>query len=568
MRNCTVDDWPDCAHRGYLGSFWADCTEFTVFNKMNSVTHQGHVLTDGTYTPLNMFQARTMAQEFKSLGLELYYGFLTYTMNTGWPYCWNSYLGMQIEAAKKIAALGANIYYPNDDSRYAVVTPEDEETGLKPSDYDAKHLLKFFNAVKKDYPDFKLQYCPPFYWGPNAKHPYPDSREKYLKSLRILPEDVIITWTGERVCSFKKRPSSVKWYTDLIGKKPILFQNKTGPHHRLSYIVDKTDWYGWHYPGFFENDIYGYQKNSHTPMECPQITSLADCLWNVKGYDQERGIKRGLEQYVGKGLYEALQPALGYLSWFDRYKYGQIDQLVRDENPQEVDKAVAIIEEATEKAIKLVGSAKMHQMGAWMRARGWAKGIQKAVHNPPDFRKLYSRWLDQTLDAAISSGYEKSEGDLLFDAIDFHFVGSGLYPPPDGGTGRTIGSRFAASVYPGGTAVAKKTVKFLPLAGKCKVAMYAQGGCNGVRITLNDKVVYEGRNPCNNGWNGPYSRYVFNFPSSIIKKGENVLKVSHIGSDYFPLRVNHIAIMMPKVKKSIEEEMKPKTELDTLTLDE
>ena len=568
MRNCVVDDWPDCPHRGYLGSFWSDCTEFTVFNKMNSVTHQGHVLTGGTYTPLNMFQARSMAQEFKSLGLELYYGFVTYTMGMGWPYCWNSYCGMQIEAAKIIASLGANVYYPNDDARYAVITPEDEETGLKPSDYDAKHLLTFFNAVKKEYPDFKLQYCPPFYWGPNANHPYPDSREKYLKSLRILPEDVIITWTGERVCSFKKRPSSVQWYSNLIGRKPILFQNKTGPHRRLSYIVDHTDWYGWHYPGFFENDIYGYQKNSHTPMECPQITSLADCLWNPKGYDMERGIKRGLEQYVGKGIYDALRPALPYLSWFDRYRYGAINTLVRDEDPQEVDRAIAIIDEATEKAVKLVGAAKMNEMGAWMRARGWAKGIQKAVKNPPDFRKMHSRWLDQTLDAALSSGYEKAEGDLLFDAIDFHKVEAMLYPPPQQGTGRTIGSRLSAAIYPGETAIAKKTVNFLPLAGKCKAAIYGQGGCLALRITLNDKVIYEGRNHCNNGWNGPYSRYVFHFPSSVVKKGENVLKIKHTGSDYFPLRVNHLAIMMPKVKKSIEDELRPKTELDNLTLDE
>lgn len=568
MRNCRVDDWPDCAHRGYLGAFWGDCTEFTVFNKMNSVTHQGHVLTNGRYTPLNMLQAAAMGSEFKSLGLDLYYGFLTYTMNMGWPYCWNSFLGMQIEAAKKIAALGVGIYYPNDDSRYATLTKEDEATGLKPSDFDAKHLLKWYNAVKEEYPDFKFQYCPPFYWGPTARHNYPDDRDKYLKSLSILPPEVIICWTGERVCSFKKRPWAVEWYTKLIGRKPILFQNKTGPHHRLSYIVDKTDWNGWHYPGFFEKDVYGYQKNSHTPMECPQITSLADVLWNVKAYDMERSIKRGLEQYVGKGLYEALAPALDDLSWFDKYMYGKIDSHVRDEDVERVGRRIENIRKATKNAIDIVGSAKMHEMGAWMRAANWAEDIYKAVKNPPDFREMHATWLEQAHDAALSSGYEKKEGDILFDAIDFHKVSAELYPPPEYDTGRTIGSRFSAVIYPKATGEAKATVRFLPLKGKCKLNIYAQGGCNKIAITINGKEIYKGRNPCNNGWNGPYSKHQWEFPSDLIKKGENVLRITNHGESWFPIRVNYAAIIMPKQKKSLEEQMRPMSELDELTLDE
>ena len=568
MRNCRIDDWPDCAHRGYLGAFWGDCTEFTVFNKMNSVTHQRHVLTNGRYTPLNMMMAAKMGKEFKDLGLDLYYGFLSYTQNMAWPYCWNSYLGMQIEAGKKIAALGVGIYYPNDDCRYEVVTKDDEATGLKPSDYDADHLLKWYNAIKAEYPDFKFQYCPPFYWGPTARHNYPDDREKYLRSLRKLPPEVLICWTGERVCSYKKSPAAVKWFTDLIGRKPILFQNRTGPHYGLSYIVDATDWNGWHYPGFFENDIYGYQKNSHTPMECPQITSLADCLWNVKAYDKEGSIRRGLEQYVGKGLYEALLPAVGALSGFDRYQYGKIDSRVRDENLAEVEADLKKIHEATDNAIKLVGAAKMNEMGAWMRALHWAEDILKAVKRPPDFRKEYASWLDQTLSAAISSGYEKGEGDILFDAIDFHQVGAEVFPAPEDKTGRTIGSRLSALIPSGGAGVAKATVKFLPLKGECTLNVYGQGGSREIEMSINGKTIYSGKNPLNHAWNGPYSKHSWKFPSSWVKKGENVFVIKNTEKDWYPVRINYAAIVMPKKKKSLEDQMKPKSELDELSLDE
>ena len=568
MRNCRIDDWPSCAHRGYNGAFWGDCTEFTVFNKMNSVNHQGHVLTIGRYSPLNMMMAAKMAKEFKDLGLELYYGFLTYTMNMGWPYCWDSFLGMQIEAGKKIAALGAGIYYPNDDSRYAVVTKEDEATGLKPSDYDAEHILRWFNAIKAEYPDFKALYCPPFYWGPNARHRYPDDREKYLRSLRGFPDDFAILWTGERVCSFKKAPSSVKWITNLIGKKPMVSQNKTGPHFRLSYIVDKTDWYGWHYPGFFEDDIRGYHKNSHTPKECPQITSLADCLWNAPAYDMEDSIRRGLNHYVGKGLYDALAPALNALSGFDRYMYGQVDTRVRDEKLEDVERDVRLIHEATDNAVKLVGAAKMNEKGSWMQAVGWADGILRAVKRPPNFREIYKNWLEQTLSSALSSGYEKSEGDILFDAIDFHHVGAEIFPAPEHDTGRTIGSRFSAHIYAGGTGVAKATVKFLPLKGDCSLNIYGQGAGSVIEITLNGKTIYDGKNPLNRGWNGPYSKHSWKFPSSWIVKGENELRIKNKEKDWFPIRVNYAAILMPKKKKSLEEQMRPKNELDELTLDE
>ena len=98
--------------------------------------------------------------------------------------------------------------------------------------------------VKAEYPKHFMQFCPPFYWGPDGRHRYPDNREKYLRSLRKLPPETMICWTGPRVVSHKKSPSAVKWYTDLIGRRPILFQNRTGPHHSLSYLVDATDWNG------------------------------------------------------------------------------------------------------------------------------------------------------------------------------------------------------------------------------------------------------------------------------------------------------------------------------------
>lgn len=567
MRHCRIDDWPDCPRRGYLGAFWSDCTEFTVFNKMNCVTHQRHVLANGRYSPLNMLQAATMAREFKSLGLDLYYGFLTYTQNMGWPYCWNSFLGMQIEAGKKIAALGAGIYYPNDDCRYDTLTEEDEATGLKPSDFDAPHLVRWHDAIKAEYPDFKFQYCPPFYWGPDGRHNYPDDREKYLRSLRILPPETMICWTGARVCTYKKTPSSVKWYSDLIGRKPILFQNRTGPHNRLSYIVDQTDWNGWHYPGFFENDVCGYQKNSHTPTECPQITTLADCLWNVKGYDKARSIRRGLAQYVGEGLYDALAPALGALASFDRYEYGQVTTAVRDENPAEVERDVVAVRKATANAIALVGRDKMNELGSWMRGLAWAEGILKAVRNPPDFRKIHAAWLEKTRAVALSAGYDKAEGDILLDAIDFHGASAEVFPT-EKKTGSNRASLLAACVQEGRTAWAKTDIWLPPRKGQCRLQLYAQGACPAIQISLNGKTLYDGANPCDKGWDGPYTKHEWSFPATLLAKGANEIRISHKGNGWHPLQIGYVALLVPRTEKQPEDALNPRSALEDLSLDE
>jgi hypothetical protein len=198
--------------------------------------------------------------------------------------------------------MGAHVYYPNDDSRYPA-HKDDLKTGKNPSDFDAEHVLAVFKGVKAKYPWFTMIYCPPFYWGPDSSAPYPDDRDKYLKSMRIFPEDIDIFWTGGQVKGYNKSKRQVEWFRSLTGQKPAIGQNGTGPHNLLSYITDETDWYGWHYPGFFENDIKAFLKNSAIPTECTQLSTLGDCLWNVKGYDKRRSVERAVGQLLGEKMY-------------------------------------------------------------------------------------------------------------------------------------------------------------------------------------------------------------------------------------------------------------------------
>ena len=384
VRICEIEDWPDTAWRGYESTpMWGDTTEYTIFSKLNYAVVQFHPLSDGNNSPLNLYQCAELAREFREFGLRLCYGITNYTMGLGWAYCWKGYLSVQIETCKMFAAMGANIYYPNDDCRYATFVKDDESTGLKPSDFDAKHVLALFNAVKAEYPWFKMIYCPPYYWGPDLAARYPDDREKYLRSMRMFPQDIDIFWTGGEVKGYRKTRAQVDWFTDLTWQKPTVGQNGTGPHNLLSYIVDETDWNAWHYPGFFEKDIKGYLKNSGTPKEGPQLSTLGDCLWNVKGYDKARSVRRAVAQLLGEKMFSILEPGLKGLAANDKYRYGRVTPEILNEDVEELKSRWVTASNCWAEAVKYNPAVKLY--GHYDGGVKFSELIYKAALSPPDF---------------------------------------------------------------------------------------------------------------------------------------------------------------------------------------
>ena len=540
MRVCTVNDWPDCPKRGFLGRCCVNDCEFMIFNKMNINTAKPNFLHMGEYTPFNLYMTKQMAREHNALGFDLYFGFGSFTMDVAWPLCWNVFLEMQLENARKWVECGVGIYYPYDDARYwdSTYTKEDKATGLAPSDYDAKHLLKFFNRLKAEFPNFKMQFCPPFYWGPRAGHPYPDSRTKYLKSLQILPQDVTMFWTGERVGSHRKKQGDCKWYTELIGRKPSLFQNKAGPHLYLSYVLDEMPWDEWYYPGFVSDDMASIQKNSDTPEDYPILSTLADYLWNVKAYDRKRSVKNGLDHYAGKGVYDILKPAYDRLCRLDAYRYGAVNALVLQEDPKWWEEGVKIIEEATAKAREIAGPTTMRGFGSWGRAVGWFKGIAKAVKNPPDYHKRYAKpyaLLHKNLAEDKVISYDEGK-DIFVDPLDIKGVIAAPYPTS---RRRPIldTSSVAAAFYAGCKARTTLKLDKVPAGG---VRMFISGTSTHVprkfRVTVNDVVVSDVKNPFKNGW----KTFTVDIPADKLKKGENIVKMYNYDGNGYPIYIQYI----------------------------
>ena len=532
VRICEIEDWPDCPRRGFYGRTWPSTIEFVLFNKLNYITLKPYYLETAVYTPLRVYCTKEQCKEFRDFGLEFYATAMNLTMDVAWPLCWNVTRAMQITEFKRWASYGLNVYYPYDDVRYYdyVWRQEDKDTGLKPSDMDAKQIAAIYNAVKAEYPDFKMQFCPPFYWGPTKGHPYPDDRTKYLKSLaEHLPKEIDVIWTGERVGSHTKEKGRRDWYANLIGRKPTLFQNKTGPHYYLSYIVDRTHWEKWFYPGFVADDMAGIQKNSDTPGECPQITTLADYLWNVKGYDAERSIKRGLDNYAGKGLFEILDAVHPTLCKYDKYKYGAINGKVRWEKLEQVEADLAALEKATDEARQLVGKDFFDGMGSWTWAVGWVKGVRNYVvkHKDDDPRKAEMKYLENVYkDAEAFVQYDRKK-DILLDGFSFEAVSAAYAPSKSSRDWHPIDiSRLTGVFNPGEHGVARFELKAAPKK-PMKICISGYGWMNAMKFVLNGQelavvrentTVPKGVNP---------GRFEFAVPETCFRKGENTLEITN-----------------------------------------
>ena len=497
VRRGALLDWPDTEGRGYLGRYWNNCAEYTVFQKMNSVDLQHAPVTWNQWSPLNVFMTEQLANQFRDLGLTLYYGIQCFTMYPHMPLSNPETLAFHTEICKRYAKMGAGVYFPFDDGRYPLCPPDKEKYDIG-ANCDAAYITKLYQAVKKEYPDFKMIFCPPFYWGPDSKASYPEDRETYLKSLgEKLDPGVDLYWTGPMVKGISKMPYQTEWYTKLTGRKPTIFQNGTGPHNLLGYVIDATDWNGWHYPGFFENGIRAFHKNSHTPDECCQIATLADCLWNVKGYDMNRAAKRGINQLLGEKMYDILAPGLPALAYFDKYKYGQLNADVLHEDAKDLEAKAALAEDCWKKALEY--NPAVGQYGAYGRGVGWAKAVAKGAKNPPDFLAKFKKEVEECRAFAEKEvGVDKSKGDLFYSPVDMS--GGQAFTFKKGGNTGCEETRFIKCLRGASTTFPQCGLRFecdpFPPAGAYELYLCGLDdelpAPNTIRIKVNGKTVYEG----------------------------------------------------------------------------
>ena len=505
VRQCSMLDWPDAAARGYLCRPSLDHLEFAIFNKINSVDNQDDAPCSWNhFSPLMKMWARRQAQDFRKYGIDFYYGIASTSMYPHMPLCEERTFRKHLEICKFYADCGAGVYFPFDDGRYG---GGDKKTGLHPKDaakygsgakVDAEYVSRLYREVKKDYPDFKLIFCPPFYWGPDSKAHYPEDRETYLRSLgEFLDPEIPAYWTGPMVKGYDKTREQVKWWVDLTKHKPAIFQNGCGAHNLINYGVDPTPWDVWHYRGFTK-DIGPFHQNSNGLSEGAQIATLADYLWNEEGYDAKRSVRQACDRLVGKGVYDILAPALPSLAYFDKYKYGDLNVEVVNEKIDDLEAKLAVATNAWAKAVKLSPMAN-YVLGGFGRGCGWAAAAVKGAHHPPDFLSRYKQDILATEELAKKEvGFDRSKGDILFTAIGLS--GGELMKHTDPALPKEKYGRLTKCLRGAQTSRSTVSGRFecdpFPPAGPYELILVMnddeRAGTNDIIVRVNDKVIYKG----------------------------------------------------------------------------
>ncbi|MCY3019293.1 MAG: beta-N-acetylglucosaminidase domain-containing protein [Planctomycetota bacterium] len=531
VRIAEILDYPDVAHRGFLQGDWIDALEYMLFCKMNTVVSQtGPQVTNHDpgrpWTPLQKAICKGQSEAFTAFGLRMYYGITPWTMWYLLPLSSERTFELHFDICSEIARNSGHIYFPYDDCRFPLPQADLDKFGTA-ANVDAKYVTRLFQAVRKDHPGFHMVFCPPFYWGPDSRASYPEPREPYLKSLGdYLDPGIDVFWTGPRVKGYQKTREQAGWFTGLTKRKPMIFQNGTGPHNLLSYITDETPgWKTWHYEGFLENDIEAFLKNAHMGMEAPQTTTLADCLWNVKAYDAATSIRSGVALLYGKEMFDILDPANKALAYLDKYKYGEITPEVMAEIP-EIERRLAIAEEAYKKGLAYNAFSLQNFPGALCRGVEFARTALKAAKSAPDFRKQYGKDIDATRAiAAKEVGIDLAGDDIFKSPLDL--MGGTLMVYDN-----KCPKRFATVIRGRKTATSRLKLSFecdpFPPAGDYILHLSAQDDetdaqCQ-IRIAVNGKTVFEGPNKfARFGW----SVETFILPFDSLKRG-NELTIENI----------------------------------------
>ena len=551
IRRCEILDWPDAARRGWLNHTFDTGAEYLLFVKGNSCCYQNTPVDANCMTPLRTFIASSQANDFKSFGLTLYYGLKWISHCEQMAISEPRTLQKRIEICKRFAAMGAGVYFPFDDVRYPMLNVDKAKFGCG-ANCDAKHLNDIYLGVAKDYPDFKLIFCPPFYWGPDAPASYPEDRETYLKSIgEHLDPRVDVYWTGAQVKGYEKRKYQVEWFTKLTKHKPSIFQNVPGPHNFLDYMVDPIPWDKIHYDGFV-NDIGVFHANANWTSDLCQLSTECDWLWNSKAYDGRRSIRNGVSVYVGQGVTDVLAEALDDISYFDKYRYGEVNVNIMYENAADLEKKLDHAKDCYARACaqaKKNGAPMYGRFGDGIR---WAEKIVKAAKNPPDFLARYKGQIAETVKlAAAEAQVDTNRGDVVLTPTSL----AGLVPS---GGGRP-NSRFVK--YLRGAQTADSAVSFqlqcdpFPPTGDYTLTICGVQDEtpeeNQLAISVNGTVVYEGgcKFPHTTGKAlfGEYGRRDFKIPFASLKRyntitirqtspGYNKVGTPYLGVNYIVVR--------------------------------
>ena len=372
------------------------------------------------------------------------------------PRTWKLHLSW----AKFLASIGMGDAFLLDDNRYPM-HPLDVKNAGTGANLDAKYVTKLYREVKKDYPDFRMAFCPPFYWGPDSPASYPEPREPYLKSVgEFLDPEISVAWTGGSVKTKNVTREKAEWYSNLVGRKPILCQNSNciGKHAYTQYGADSTGFKESHSPDTFDF-VAGFNQNMTHYGEGSMVASAMDWCWNPDAHDGTTSVRRALDMFEGPGVYDVIAKGTDEISYFDKYEWGKPRIELLGEDLAMLERRLAAGEEAWSNAMKIAKNGGEFMCGYKDRGLLYARNLVAARRNPSE-SLLKER---EAVNASVSfakneAGFDDARGDefipgaLLFGGTYAENMGDwtkrGLRNVKFLFVGKTLSGGFSCEPFP------------------------------------------------------------------------------------------------------------------------
>ena len=378
-----------------------------------------------TLSPLDREIFRVYGRRFRDFGIELYCNIRQLTLRPLLPLTSPRTWKLHLSWMRFLASVGIGGSFHLDDERFPLPPPDLEKEGCG-ANLDAKYLTRLCRETRKDYPDFKMQFCPPFYWGPDSGSNYPEPREPYLKSLgESLDPEIDVYWTGGSVGSWSFTAKKVKWFSDLIGRKPTVFHNGNciGKHNWINYGADEAGYKKSHEAGILAY-LASFQSNMSSYDQSPEIYGAMDWCWNPDAHDATVAARRVDEQLEGPCVYEILRDATPALAYFDKYRYGEARSELFAEDQADLDRRVSVAEAAWSNVLKIAANGGRFVNG-FNRGREWAKRLANNLRNPPEWlRKKHEAEMANTKFAEREVEYDAEKGDKFIPA---EMLSGGIY---------------------------------------------------------------------------------------------------------------------------------------------
>ncbi len=538
VRSVNITDWPDHPIRGMLG----DATEcsiewyahFMVAFKFNAVDFRGYIPGKAEYIlDKDAYGPDGFDKERYYESLNILKKVMTPLKISWYAGCWpestmpektgdaNTQLNCSNDKHlnffyntiyKQVAEAGGNIDIQFDDFRFPIHPDDMKKFGsAAKADYD--WVLRMYNKVKMINPDIKVLFCPPFYFGPKSEAPYPEDRDTYLKTIGQLPKAIDFYWTGPSVKGRKTDTSDTKWYTDLIGRKPYVFQNAVGTPHIYLYHYGSDPVYKlkkWYYKGYL-NDIKGYFINGGGRYTAGVAVSVADWTWNEKQFDPEKTIAEAVKKLMGPDAYPEMVKVNKSLSFFDKY----YSVPVSPNALKHAKEITAAYEELKKDLVALEKASIPEPYNYWMTLYSGAamnfasKALPEALKDPAANR--YIQDVEATRKKAEKEAGLNSKTDIFRSALEFSGgMNPQFYNYKQAKKGIDIKRRLCTWIYGAESIRPALTTSFeiepFPPSGDYKLIISgldddSTNKCP-IKIDLNGYTIFSGANPFSNkDWN-------------------------------------------------------------------